>query len=120
MRTPQAIASALLLIAPGLANAEVSDKIATMPELWVTAVLAGFLLFALSRTWVRVGLILLPATALLGYTALEPVLDPYIRPAISAEQGEVYFAVAYTAVGLMVAAHILGLWLGHRRSREAA
>jgi hypothetical protein len=120
MRTPQAIASALLLIAPGLAKAEVSDKIATIPELWITAALAGLLLFVVSRVWVRVGLILLPGTAFLGYAALEPVLDPYIRPAISAEQGEVYFAVAYTAVGLMVAAHILGLLLGHRRYGAAA
>jgi hypothetical protein len=105
---------------PGLAKAEVSDKIATIPELWVIAALAGFLLFVLSRAWVRVGLILLPVTAFLGYAALEPVLDPYIRPAIFAEQGEIYSVVAYTAAGLMVAAHILGLWLGHRRSRAAA
>ena len=120
MRTPQALASSLLLITPGMAKAEVSDKIASIPELWVTAALVGFLLFVVSRVWVRVGLILLPVTAFLGYAALEPILDPYIRPAIFAEQGDIYFAAAYTTAGLMVTAHILGLWLGLRRRRAAA
>ena len=120
MRTPLAIAAMLLLIAPGLAKAEVSDKIATIPELWVTAALAGSLLLLVSRAWVRAGVLLLPVTALLAYAALEPVLDPYVGPAILAEQGRTYFAVAYAAAALVVALHILGLWLGRRRHHAAA
>ena len=120
MRTLLALASTLLLTAPGAANAEVSDKLATIPELWVTSVAAGALLFLLSRLWVRVGLILLPVTAFMAYVVLEPTFDPYVGPAILTEQGRTYFWVAYAAAILLVTLHVLGLWLGHRRRHAAA
>jgi hypothetical protein len=114
------LASLFLLLAPGLVRAEVSDKIATIPQLGLSAILVGSLLLLLSRAWVRAGLILLPVTALLAYAALEPTLDPYVGPAILAEQGSVYYFASYAAAAALVMLHVLGLWLGRRRQHVAA
>ena len=105
---------------PGAALAEVSDKVASVPSLWITAFAAGALALLAGRYKLLLGVALLPISLFLVAASLEPVLDPYVGPAVVQEQGEAYLASVYASCAVILSLHLFGLWLGFRRRRTAA
>ena len=110
----------LLLLLPLPAFAEVSDKIASIPQLWITAAVVGLVAFLASRYRLALGLVLLPVSVLLILVGLEPVRDPFVGPAVIVEQGQTYVLAVYGSVTILLALHLCGLWLGWRRRYRAA
>jgi len=110
----------LLVLAPSLALAEVSDKVATVPQLWLTAVLAGTTALLAGRYRLLLGLALLPVSLFLVLATLEPINDPYVGPAVVSELGHSYVHAGYGSAFTLLGLHAVGLWLGWRRKRAAA
>ena len=110
----------LLTTLPGVALAEVSDKIASVPSLWTTALAAGGLALLVGRFKLLLGVALLPISLFLVAASLEPLLDPYVGPTVLREQGERYAASVYGSCAAILSLHLFGLWLGLRRRRAAA
>ena len=110
----------LLALLPVPALAEVSDKVASIPQLWLTGAFAGVVAFLASRYRVALGAILLPVSAFFVFAGLEPIRDPYVGPAIISEQGPIYVVAVYGSTIILLALHVAGLWLGWRRWRRAA
>ena len=110
----------LLVLLPLPALAEVSDKVASIPQLWLTGVLGGVVAFLASRYRVALGVILLPVSLFLIFVGLEPVRDPYVGPAVVSEQGQIYVVAVYVSAILLLALHLAGLWLGWRRWHRTA
>ena len=107
--------SLLLVLLPLPALAEVSDKVASVPQLWLTGVLAGVVAFLAGRYRVALGAILLPVSMFLIFAGLEPIRDPFVGPAIISEQGQTYVVAVYGSAIILLALHLAGLWLGWRR-----
>ena len=110
----------LLVLAPMPALAEVSDKVASIPQLWLTGALAGVVALLASRYRITLGTILLPISMLLVFAGLEPIHDPYVGPAVISEQGQIYVVAVYGSAIMLLALHFVGLWLGWRRRQRAA
>ena len=110
----------LLVLATLPALAEVSDKVATVPQLWLTALLAGVAALLASRYRFLLGLLLLPVSLFLSFAALEPINDPYVGPAVISELGNLYVLSGYGSAFTLLGLHGVGLWLGWRRKRSAA
>ena len=110
----------LLVFAPSSALAEVSDKVATVPQLWLTAVLAGTTALLAARYRLLLGLALLPMSLFLVLATLEPINDPYVGPAVVSELGHSYVHAGYGSAFTLLGLHAVGLWLGWRRKRAAA
>ena len=110
----------LLLLLPLPAFAEVSDKVASIPQLWITAAVAGSVAFLAGRYRFVLGVVLFPISLLLILSVLEPVLDPFVGPAIVLEQGRSYLVAAYGSIALLLALHVAGLWLSWRHKHRTA
>ena len=111
----RAIAVSLAMVLIPEAHAEVSDKMPTIAELWIQGAIIGAALFFAARWKVWLAVISLTVAVLLAYGAYDLVNDPYIGPAIRAEQGARYVAAAYGSGIIPVGAVILGLCLAYRR-----
>lgn len=108
---------ALLLLAMP-ASAEVSDKILSIPGMWLQAVLIGgvAILAGRFRWWLGLPFMILPIVVALSTFGLRH--SPDLGPAIISEQGEPYFLNFYASAllaALMVGA---GVWMGWRRRRN--
>jgi hypothetical protein len=116
MRT---IVLALLLVMPGLAAAEVSDKMPTIPAILIQGAVVGTVLFALCRfRWWFVALgIPIAVWFVAGTVALW--LEAPMRQALLQEQGGIYFISAAIADVLVVAGTVGGALLGWRRRHAA-
>jgi len=110
----------LLLLLPLPAFAEVSDKVASIPQLWIIASAVGVVTFLASRYRFALGLVLLPVSVLLILAGLEPVRDSFVGPAVISEQGQAYVVAVYGSATILLALHLAGLWLGWRRRYRAA
>ena len=115
-----ALATFLLLAAPTVALAEVSDKASTIPQHWFLAIPIAAVLFLAPRIrwWLGVVLAIVPAFLILG--SIDLTFDPDLGPALWREQGWPYFASLWGSDLLILAALILGLrsaWT-HRRFCE--
>ena len=115
---PQLVLLLTVFLAPSPALAEVSDKIPTIPSLWLQGLLIGIVGFVLSRMWLRVGLALLPVSLILAWGAVAIITDPYVGPAAIAEQGAAYAIAVWGSVVIQVALHGCGLLLGWRNYRR--
>jgi len=117
----RALSLLLFALLPMSALAEVSDKAASIPQLWLTGLIAGAIAFLIGRYRVTLGAILLPVSALIVLAGLEPVRDPFVGPAVIAEQGGGYLVAAYGSAFMLLGLHLAGLWLGwHRRHKSVA
>ena len=120
MKAHQRLIFLLLILLPLPALAEVSDKVASIPQLWISGTLAGIVVFLASRYRFALGAILLPVSAFLVFAGLEPIRDPYVGPAIAAEQGQIYVVSVYGSAIILLGLHLVGLCLGWRRRHMAA
>lgn len=107
------------LLAP-TAFAEVSDKILSIPGMWVQAILIGGVAVLLGRFrwWLGLPFFILPIVIALGAFGLRHA--PERGPAIIAEQGETYFIHFYTSALLAALLVGIGVWMGWRRRKPSA
>ncbi|WP_185976639.1 hypothetical protein [Catenovulum sediminis] len=89
--------------------AEVSDKMATIPELWLQGFLFGVPVYFLT-IW-RKGFVVLGIsfTVFFAYAAYETLSDPYIGVGIIQEQGTPYIIASYGAAVIIALCSALGL-----------
>ena len=102
---------ALLLLFPLTVNAEVSDKMATQPDLWLSGLLVGVLIAAGIRWSKWLNLVGLPLTALFVYFAYDTLAQPDIGPAIIREQGGHYIVALYGSASLALIGVLIGNYL---------
>jgi hypothetical protein len=110
------VALAVCLLIPGWCAAEVSDKMASLTEIWgigLGAALAGFL-GAYFRPWTLFVLATVPAYWFI--TFLFEIHFSDIAPALRIEQGVAYYVQTYAAMGFWLFALLAGLVLNKRRS----
>ncbi|GGY59375.1 hypothetical protein GCM10011297_34910 [Bacterioplanes sanyensis] len=108
-----------LVLLPNSALAEVSDKIASQPSLWVSGALLSSIL-AVSIRWSSwLNLAGLPLVALLFYSAWNTLNQPYIGPAIIEEQGLPYVFALYGSAVLTGLGLLLGNYLNKLKRRNA-
>jgi hypothetical protein len=91
------------------AVAEVSDKMATIPELWLQGFLFGvpvYFLTAWRKGFLILGVLL---TVFFAYAAYATLSDPYVGVGIIKEQGTPYIIASYSAAAIIVLCSALGL-----------
>jgi hypothetical protein len=105
-----------LLAAP--AFADVSDKILSVPGMWLQAVLIGgaAILAGWFRWWLGLPFMILPIVIALSTVGLGH--DPEMGPAIIKEQGLTYFQNFYASALLAALLVGVGMWIGWRRRRR--
>jgi hypothetical protein len=112
----RAVALAVCLLIPSWCAAEVSDKVASLPEIWgigIGAAVAGFF-GAYFRLWTLI--LLAPAPAYWFITFLVEIHFSDIAPALRAEQGAAYYVQTYAAMVLWILGLSAGWVLNKRRS----
>ena len=107
----------LLFLLPSVAVAEVSDKMATIPEVLIQGAAAAAIAFAVSRF--RWWLIFIAAgwALLLTVGACGLWEEKHMREAVLHEQGIKYFAAFLAEVGCVVAGGVFGALLNRRAWR---
>ena len=108
-----------LLLCPLVAYAEVSDKMATQPELWVQGGLVGCVLAAAIRWSKWVNLIGLPLVVLFFYLAYDTLAQPDIGPAIINEQGSPYIIALYGSATLVLLGVAAGNYMFRAKCKNA-
>ena len=106
------------VLLPAVAWAEVMDKEPTLTSLWTRAFVVGILgLLAWRRHW-TLGIIASLIGALLVWSFLLELTDPYVGPAIRHEGGRGYVVQAYASMLTCAALHGAGLAAFIRRRRR--
>ncbi len=116
-----ALAVASVLLLPTVAAAEVSDKIPSIGFLWLESLAFAGLAVVLARLRWWLPAVLLPVTLVFVAGSLDQMSDPYLGPAIWAEQGWPYVISLYGSSALFVLAQGAALWFGRgwHRARHA-
>ena len=114
-----ALGSGLYLLATP-AFAEVSDKILSIPGMWLQAVLIGgiAILACRFRWWIGLPFMILPIVIALSTFGLK--LDPELSPAIIEAHGEAYFHIFYASALFAAIMIAVGMWMGWQRNRHSA
>lgn len=102
------------------AFAEVSDKILSVPGMWVQAVLISCvaLLVGRFRWWLGLPFMVLPIVIALSAFGLKHTSG--LGPDIIKEQGVSYFLNFYASALLAAVSVGMGIWLGWRRRKPSA
>ena len=100
------------------AFAEVSEKILSVPGMWVQAVLIGCvaILVGRFRWWLGLPFMVLPIVIALSTFGLRHTSG--LGPDIIKEQGESYFLNFYASALLAAVLVGMGIWIGWRRRKR--
>lgn len=104
-----------MFIFPLPAYAEASDKIASMPAMWVQAAVFGCIGFYLAskKWWLSVvGFVSFFAMATGTYDMQS---DKFMEAAVVKEQGEIYFAIGYITAIIVAGLTVSGIFHGYWR-----
>lgn len=113
------LTAAVLLLSSGLALAEVSDKAPSVTELWLAPLALCTLVVLAGWARKRWFVFLLGGVCLaLAYGKYDLVSDPYVGPALVAEQGTVYIGSAYGSVIVSLVGCAIGILLAFRRREK--
>ena len=112
-----AIVALFLLAQP--AAAEVSDKIASQPGLWVTGLVVGTIAFIAGAIRPLLGVLVGGFALFLAWGTHSIVADPHIGPAVLAEQGRAYWWAVYGSSALMLCLTVVGVAVGLHRATVA-
>ena len=99
-------------------HAEVSDKMASIPQLWVQGIVIAIILFALVRWSVWLSIFAIVVITFFGIATYETLADPYVGPAIMKEQGVPYAVSAYSSVVAMLIGFVGGFMLNRRKLKK--
>ncbi|WP_139250067.1 hypothetical protein [Hydrocarboniphaga daqingensis] len=111
------MSSLLLLLLPSVAVAEVSDKMATIPEVLIQGAIAAAIAFAVSRLRWWLALIAAGWALLLAVGVYGLWEERHMREAVLHQQGIKYFAALLAEVGCVVAGGAFGAVLNRRAWR---
>jgi|GEM_PF-1644151 len=116
-----AFVATAITLAPRAARAEVSDKIPSVCFLWIEALAFAGLALVLARLRWWLPALLLPVTLFFIIGSLDLMRDPYVGPAVWAEQGWPYVASLYGSSALFILMQVAALWAGRvwHRARQA-
>ncbi|MFT3734522.1 MAG: hypothetical protein QM776_05815 [Rhodocyclaceae bacterium] len=107
--------AAVLLLSSSLALAEVSDKAPSVAKLWLMPIALCALAVFIGRARKRWAIILLTVICLaLAYSTYDLVSDPYVGPALLAEQGTMYIGSAYCGAIVSLTGCLIGALLAFR------
>ena len=84
------ILSLAVMLFPASAFAEVSDKMPSITRIWIEGAIVGVIGFFLARYRIWAGLIFGLVTFFFCIGTYDLTSDPYVGPAIIAEQGKPY------------------------------
>lgn len=105
----------MLLVTPLSAHAEVSDKMASIPELWIQGIVCAVILLALVRWSVWFSILAIITITVFSVATYETFADPFIGPAIMKEQGVAYAVSSYGSVVVMFTGFVIGVVLNRRK-----
>ena len=105
-----ALLAALLSPLPCLA--EISDKAASIEQLWVQAIVLGLIGLVAGRWRFLAGLLIFVLDLILAWGAWEMISDSHIGPSL----GSTYVFVAIASSIVMLSLTAIGMWLGWRRN----
>jgi hypothetical protein len=110
--------SFVLLFLSFSAFAEVSDKMASIPELWSHGFIVGLLIYFLT-VW-RIGFVFLGGLFVMffAFAAYDTLNSPFIGEAIIKEQGIPYIFASYSATVIVTICSILGVIKNKRRIKR--
>jgi hypothetical protein len=117
-KLPTIIRLITLLLTPGLAFAEVSDKVPSMMTIWTLGVSAAVLclITARFRAWLTPIVGLLP---LLWFVSLlMEIHSADVAPHLYAEQGLSYYVQSYIALALLSISIWSGIFMNIRRKKH--
>lgn len=108
-----------ILSCPLVAYAEVSDKMATQPELWAQGAVVGCILGVAIRWSKWVNIVGFPIVALFFYLAYDTLAQPDIGPAIIKEQGSSYIVALYGSATLALIGLAIGNYMFRGKCKNA-
>ena len=106
-----------LIFLPQPALAEVSDKMTTIPAMWIQGLVVAIVLFLLVRRHIWASGFGVLVVVFFAYASYSTFDDPYIGPAIIKEQGWPYVTAAYGSTALMGLGLLGGIYLNRRRNK---
>ena len=95
--------------------AEVSDKMPTQQEIWLTGIIVSFVFIILLRWAKWINILAIPLTILFFYFAFDTLTQPDIGPAIVKEQGKTYILALYGSTTSVLLSVIVGNILNRKR-----
>lgn len=110
----------LIILFPVSAVAEVSDKMATQQSLWLSGLLAGFVVAVCIRWSKWLNLVGVPLAVLFFYFAYDTLAQPDIGSAIIQEQGTPYILALYGSAILVVIGVLIGNYLNKVKVSRSA
>lgn len=110
----------LLSLMPLSVLAEVSDKMASIPFMWVQGVVGAIVLLFLIQRFIWASVFGVLVVTFFTYASYATFADPYIGPAIIQEQGTPYIIAAYGSVTLMGLGLCTGIYLNRRRYKQCS
>ncbi len=109
----------LITLFPLSAAAEVSDKMVTQQELWLSGLLTWLVIAVFIRWSTWLNLLGVPLAALFLYFAYDTLAQPDIGSAIIQEQGTPYILALYGSAILVVIGVLIGNFLNKKHSHPS-
>ena len=108
----------LLCVFPINAFAEVYDKAASIPSLWLTGIILTIIIFTLSwlQTWTAIFSVFV--ISLYFYINYVTITDPHIGRALFSEKGYSYILAEFVPIVFMVFGLFFGLYLNRKRNAK--
>ncbi|WHI53005.1 hypothetical protein P3339_09655 [Microbulbifer sp. MLAF003] len=108
----------LLSLFPLPALAEVSDKMTSIPVMWIQGAVGAIVLLLVIRRFIWASAFGALVVAFFTYASFATFDDPHIGPAIIKEQATPYIVAAYGSAVLMGVGLCCGIYLNRRRCRQ--
>ena len=106
------LALLLALLSPLPCLAEISDKAASIEQLWVQTIVLGLIGLFVGRWRFVAGLLILLLDLILVWGTWEMISDSHIGPSL----GSTYVSAAIASSIVMLSLTAIGMWLGWRRN----
>ncbi|HJX31545.1 MAG TPA: hypothetical protein VJ624_06805 [Thermodesulfobacteriota bacterium] len=101
-----------------LAFAETSDKMSTITRIWIEGLIIGWVGFFAAMFRFGSGILYSLTTVFFCIGTYGLISDPYVGPAVIAEQGTAYIPSVYGSILLMLVPLIGGFYLRTRHNQE--
>jgi hypothetical protein len=109
---------ATVILFPTWAFAEVSDKMPSVARIWIQGGIVGAVGFFIARYRLWAGLVFGLVTIFFCIGTYGLISDPFVGPAIKAEQGNPYLFAVYGSIILVSVPLIAGLYARRKESRK--
>ncbi|GAB3530441.1 hypothetical protein [Photobacterium alginatilyticum] len=108
----------LLAIVPNICHAEVSDKIPSYGNLWITSIVIGLVFLLISYKVRFINYFSLIVALFMAFGIYDMYAEPSFRSAVIDEKGEGYFYHGFFSSFLIFVLSIIGSWLRHFKAKR--